>query len=386
MRSVFKCLCAAALIAGVAVLLNGRVEAQVETTAAGPISITNTGADVRAAWSAADFANAQAMDLRAAVDPSAANEAVSTGVPVSASAGAPSLNLSPNYSNMLYDPEDAAAPSLAPLLEAPAAFGTSGLRFSSARNTPSTTATDSSNLPRRTGKLFFKNQAGTSFVCSASVIRHRLIATAGHCVHSGTAAGFHKDWIFVPAFRSGAAPYGSWTWTYAIVTATWAGGGGGVPNAADYALIELADKGTPAAPLRIGANVTGFLGYATLSLLGNHAHMLGYPCNLDSCQIQHQVSAGSGPANGNNTVIYGSDARGGSSGGPWVQNYGDAYACSSGCVASLAGRNQMIAVTSYGPVSTTPLYQGASILDSRFAGAANSLITIACAHKAGNCS
>lgn len=386
MKSAFKCLCVAMLIAGVAVLLNRpvAVSAQVETAAAGPLSISNTESNVRALWSAADFANAQPMDLRAAINPAAANETVATGVSVSGSAGAPSLNLSPNYENMLYDP-DAAAPSLAPLLEAPAAFGTSGLRFSSARNTPSTTATDSSNLPRRTGKLFFKNAAGSSFVCSASVIRHRLIATAGHCVHSGSggSAGFHKDWVFVPAFRSGAAPYGTWTWTYAIVTGTWAGGGGGVPNAADYALIELADK---PGPLRIGANVTGFLGYATLSLLGNHAHMLGYPCNLDSCQIQHQVSAGSGPANGSNTVIYGSDARGGSSGGPWIQNYGDAYTCSSGCVASLAGRNQLIAVTSYGPVATTPLYQGASILDSRFAGAANSLITLACAHKVGNCS
>jgi hypothetical protein len=110
--------------------------------------------------------------------------------------------------------------------------------------------------------------------------------------------------------------------------------------------------------------------------------MMGYPCNLDGCNIMHQVSAGSGPANGNNTVIYGSDARGGSSGGPWIQNFGENAVCSSGCSANSAGRLQVTAVTSYGPVATTPLYQGASIPDSRWVAVYNAV----CAHRVGNCS
>jgi hypothetical protein len=129
---------------------------------------------------------------------------------------------------------------------------------------------------------------------------------------------------------------------------------------------------------RIGT-VTGYLGYSTLQLAKNHVTMIGYPGNLDSGQrmeINHAFTFGDG---GNNTYLYGSGMRGGSSGGPWIMDYGVAPA-SNPVIPS--GGNILISVTSYGPSATEPKYQGASNLDSRFL----SLLTSACGSStSGNC-
>jgi hypothetical protein len=125
--------------------------------------------------------------------------------------------------------------------------------------------------------------------------------------------------------------------------------------------------------------VTGYLGYQTLSLSPNHAHLLGYPCNLDSCQKMHQVTAQNGQTVSPNNVEYGSDMRGGSSGGPWVQNFGELAIGQSGGLN--AGLNRVVAVTSYVYNSLDPKVEGASIPDSRFINLLNTI----CTHRSGNC-
>jgi V8-like Glu-specific endopeptidase len=184
---------------------------------------------------------------------------------------------------------------------------------------------------------------------------------------------------FIPAYRDGVDPYGKWAWSWVITTAEWANSKGAVPNATDFAILEVQDQTISGATRKIG-DVTGYFGYRTQSLLPNHATMLGYPCNLDSCQKMHQVTAESFQANGNNTVIYGSDMGGGSSGGPWVQNFGTP---AIGQTAGLnTGTNQIIGVTSCVPIDEKgPLYAGSSILNNSFLDILNK----ACARKAGNC-
>ncbi|STX28661.1 V8-like Glu-specific endopeptidase [Legionella beliardensis] len=257
--------------------------------------------------------------------------------------------------------------------------GTLGFNFSSSRLIP--LSADLTYPYRAVGKLFFTKPGQGDFVCSASVIRHRVIVTAGHCMHSGSggAAGYHTNWIFIPAFRDGTAPYQVWTWAYALVSASWATGGGSVPNAADYGMLEMQDNIVNGSAKRIG-NVTGYLGYQTQALNPNHAHLLGYPCNFDSCLKMHQVTAQSARNVAPNNVEYGSDMRGGSSGGPWVQNFGAYSVGQSGGLN--AGINRIIGITSYGYISTDPKAQGSSIPDSRFTSILNSV----CAHRAGNCS
>lgn len=265
----------------------------------------------------------------------------------------------------------------------PGAVGTFGAHYTSSRVFPQFTdsaapfSADRAYPYITTGALFF-SIGGAPYRCSASVIQHRIVATAGHCVHSGTSEGFHSNWVFVPAYRDGTAPLLVWNWSAAIVTGTWAFGGGTVPNAADYAMIEFADQQIGRANLALG-DVTGWLGWQTLSLSANHTSKLGYPCNLDSCQKMQIVTSGAFRNVAPNNVEYGSDALGGSSGGPWVQNFQLLQA--GGGTGSNTGSNRVVGVTSYIYVPSDPKVQGASIPDNRWVGIFNTL----CARVPGNC-
>src|SRR5215475_5994091 len=68
--------------------------------------------------------------------------------------------------------------------------------------------------PNRThGKLFFQQGTG-KFVCSGTVVTstgHWLVETAGHCVADAATHTFSTNVVFVPAYRNGTAPFGSWT-------------------------------------------------------------------------------------------------------------------------------------------------------------------------------
>jgi V8-like Glu-specific endopeptidase len=267
----------------------------------------------------------------------------------------------------------------------PGAVGAAGAPYTSTRVFPTFSGANAVFSADRAypyitvGKLFF-SIGGAPFVCSGAVIQRRVVATAGHCVHTGTSAGFHSNFVFVPSFRDGAAPFRSWNWRYVATTVTWATGGGGVPNAADYAMIEFGDQPlTPGAPASKLGNVVGFLGWQTLNLVRNHTSKLGYPCNLDNCAKMQNVMSNSFRTTAPNNVEYGSDATGGSSGGPWVQNF--ATLAVGGGTGSNTGLNQVVGVTSYIYNDVTQKVQGASILDSRWL----SLFNLLCS-RTGNCS
>jgi V8-like Glu-specific endopeptidase len=353
-----------------------------------PLSITNpdaTGKAVREFWTPERFKAAQPLpmpQIAPGSEPKSDEPTAAPGKVESSEPRAPSQQLR-GPGQRLYSPDTKQDQATqAERVATPSAVGTLGAHYTSTRVFPMFAGTNAFFSADRTypyttvGKLFF-SVGGRPFVCSASVIQLRVVATAGHCVHSGNggASGFHANFLFVPAFRDGAAPLLTWNWSYAIVTATWAFGGGGVPNAADYALIEFADQGNP---LRKLGNVTGWLGWQTLSLSANHTSKLGYPCNLDSCQKMQNVTSASFRNTSPNNVEYGSDALGGSSGGPWVQNF--QIIAAGGGLGSNTGSNRVVGVTSYIYTSPDPKAQGASILDNRWVDIWNTI----CA-RSGNC-
>src|SRR5262245_8117464 len=338
-------------------------------------------------WTPARLASAQPMPLPlGAVN--LADEPMLAEPPESSlgSPGKPPVSSgAPDYDNVLFAPLPRL---LEPLGAQPLMYGTSpGYRFTSARLTPDAVAllgAEAKYPNALNGQLFFKVPSGTSvpkgnYVCSATVQRKRIITTAGHCVSDGH-GNFFRNWLFVPALRDGAAPFGTWTGVFVVVSNTWHCGGGGVPNAQDVASIELADNA--------GHSIwefTGYAGYRISALYaGQHVTTNGYPCNIDNCGKIHRNDA-QAFAGSNNTAVIGSDMRGGASGGGWIANWGEYGVGEPPASAVEPGAIRLVAVTSYGPIDTAPLYLGASILDSRYLNGSTGVLDVACAHRAGNC-
>lgn len=260
----------------------------------------------------------------------------------------------------------------------PKVIGTLHMDFTSSRLVP-----ESANkvYPYLTiGKLYFTIPHQGNFTCSASVLTNRIIVTAGHCVHSGLGGknGFYKNFMFIPAYYKGQAPVGRWYGSYVAVHAKWADGGGIIPNEADYGMIELKDRQVGGDYKQI-SQYTGHLGYRTESLDRNHAHLLGYPSNLDSGQQMHQISGETGRTVTAKNVEYGSDMREGSDGSPWVQNFGEQGEGED--PGPNAGINQMLGVVSYFYEDPNKMAEGGSGLDNRFLTLLNKM----CGHKVGNC-
>jgi hypothetical protein len=80
-------------------------------------------------------------------------------------------------------------------------------------------------FPRRTHGRVFLTLGGTEYFCSATVVAsaaHTLVWTAGHCLYgSELGLGFAANWIFIPGYRDGQAPYGTWTATELLTTDGW---------------------------------------------------------------------------------------------------------------------------------------------------------------------
>ncbi|MQA28821.1 MAG: hypothetical protein GEU82_03135 [Luteitalea sp.] len=380
-RTGFGIATALTLVAGLSTQSGQGLQAQAQESQALTLQFSQVDAQSTASyWTADRLAAAQPLRPIPAIAPRTEFERQAQGTPQGAAGSAPSLSVQAAR-NPLYNPASVKieAERAAESIVQPNDEGTFHAPYTSSRVTP--LSADLKYPYRAAGKLFFTIPGQGDFVCSASVIQRRIVATAGHCVHSGSggAAGFHANFLFVPAFRDGNAPLKAWRWSFAVVTGTWATGGGAVPNAADYAMLEVADKTFDGVYRRIG-EITGWLGWQTLSLERNHTTKLGYPCNIDSCQKMHQELSNNFRNTSPNNVEYGSHSRGGSSGGPWIQNFGSAGVGQTGGLNP--GSNRVVGITSYGYVSTDPKVQGASILDNRWV----KIFNIACAHRAGNCS
>lgn len=186
------------------------------------------------------------------------------------------------------------------------------------------------------GKLYFTNASGGSSYCTASVISPTVIVTAAHCLYSG---GWSSNVVFVPADRFGAAPYGSFTANNFWVMGSWITTG---TRNWDVGVVRL----NPDAAGRNVSYYTGWLGYAWNYSYVLSLHTIGYASNL-STQYTHLCAAESYYGGSTDVIDMGCDMTYGSSGGPWIMNWGP---FSAGYVdAVVSGPGTVFGTTIRGP-------------------------------------
>lgn len=252
---------------------------------------------------------------------------------------------------------------------------------------------------RTTGKLFMQFGAST-FVCTASVIDKGLLVTAAHCVWDFGVGPADAVW-FEPARHGATLHYGQWQALDWYVTTGYANGTdtcevAGIVCENDVAVVVLNTGPAPYAGKRIAEVVGRYLyyknnqGYVSFSgKVATQITQLGYPVAFDGGLKMIRTDSLGYQATPNNVII-GSDQTGGSSGGPWIMNFGNDPASTSS-VPSFNARNRVVGTTSWGYVSSTVKVQGAS----RFAnntsfpapGLTNieALISEACTAYVGSC-
>lgn len=175
--------------------------------------------------------------------------------------------------------------------------------------------------PSAYGKVFFTSNSGVNYVCSGSALvsaNESVVWTAGHCVNEGPGA-FYKNFLFVPAYRDGSAPYGKFAAASLLTTSGWLSSG---------------EWGVDVGAAVVGANASGLTlsdAVAEASIVFNAPRnqtyrIYGYPAakkfsgqRLRVCNTAWALDdASASPA----TIGAGCDMTGGSSGGPWVTSGG----------------------------------------------------------------
>lgn len=249
----------------------------------------------------------------------------------------------------------------------PMDFGSKGVPFSTARADLFGLSTNTTYPYRASGKLFFNADGGT-FVCSASLIKPGIIVTAAHCVTEYGTGQFNSGFSFVPGYRDGWAPFGTWTAVEVRVMEDYLNGKGcshkGVVCKDDIAIIVLSPQSAPTYP---GIN-TGWYGYgwdgAGFAGKKTQITQIGYPVCLDNGELmQRNDSFGVRKANLRNNTTIGSLMCGGSSGGPWLVNFGETPVLTGTTTGLFPYANMVVGVSSWGFLDDKKL-MGASTFTS----------------------
>ncbi|MEU1602031.1 trypsin-like serine peptidase [Micromonospora matsumotoense] len=169
------------------------------------------------------------------------------------------------------------------------------------------------------GKVYFTVPGGGTASCSASTVasaKRRLVVTAGHCVHQGGGGQWYTNWQFVPRYRNGVRPFGTFV-AYSLSTrGAWASSSS---YAEDMGIAVMSNGGIYNAKVvdTVGGNGLRWnWGYSVA------VTALGYPSNLGGGESQQYCQSTTWDAGGQQIRMY-CNMTYGSSGGPWLQEYND---------------------------------------------------------------
>ena len=168
-------------------------------------------------------------------------------------------------------------------------------------------------VARTSGKVFFSS-FGKNYVCSGTVVNSEgksEVWTAGHCVSDGKA--WNSNWVFVPNYVNGSAPYGYWNAKQLFTTTAWFNNNNDFSNDVG-AVVIYRNSG--------GWRISDYLGGQGISWNYplSYMHAFGYPQASPFTGAYLTTEEGS-------TTKYGNDIymtnymTGGSSGGGWLKSF-----------------------------------------------------------------
>ncbi|WP_369394815.1 serine protease [Streptomyces sp. CG1] len=184
---------------------------------------------------------------------------------------------------------------------------------------------------KTSGRVFFTFQGRTAS-CSGNAVTSQnssTIITAGHCVkYQGS---WHTNWVFVPAYNNGQAPYGQWTASKTLTTPQW--------EASEDINYDVG--AAVVAPLN-GQKLTSVTGGQGIQFNGGYNKQMydfGFPAAspYDGTKLIYCSGNSSKDFLFSKDHSLGCSMTGGSSGGPWFTGFSET-----------AGTGQQVSVNSFG--------------------------------------
>lgn len=177
------------------------------------------------------------------------------------------------------------------------------------------TWTEGGKVTATSGRVFFLFN-GQKASCSGNAISSRnksVVITAGHCVkYQGT---WHTDWVFVPGYHDGQAPYGKWAAKKTLTTPQW--------EATEDMNYDVGIGVVSPLDGRYLTDVVGGQGIAFNQPRGQRMYGFGYPAEspFDGTKLIYCSGATFTDLVSTHDNGMRCDMTAGSSGGPWFINF-----------------------------------------------------------------
>ncbi|MBV9301449.1 MAG: trypsin-like serine protease [Acidobacteriaceae bacterium] len=243
--------------------------------------------------------------------------------------------------------------------------GSSNHPFTTARADLQDLNTNTAYPYRAAGKLYL-NINNTTYYCSASLIKPGIVVTAAACVANYGKKQFYSDFQFIPGYRNGVAPFGTWTVAHVWVKSAYLDGTDNCAVAAsvcpdDVALLTLNTQKGAYVGTAVGWYGFGYNGFGFTTNGLTQITQLGYAAGLDNGSLmERNDSYGYVSASYSDNTVIGSNMNAGAIGGPWIVKFGIAPTLTGETNGGAAYPNMVVGVMAWYYTSTAPKEVGAS--------------------------